>query len=292
MVKRGDKTRLVLARLNIVKGRIEKEDEIMKKNIRPAKWALVTGASSGIGREIVKQLESYGYGSILVARRRSRLEDLAQDLKFKTYIIEADLSQASAARELCEKLGQLEEEKSIKVDLLVNNAGFGDLGFFGDTDLGKELDMIHVNIESLHILMKYYLKKFVIENRGYILNVASSAGLMPAGPYMSTYYASKAYVTSLTCGVAKELRDKKFKVVVSALCPGPVDTEFNDVANCSFDIGSIGPDQCAREALEGLFKGKVIIIPSTKMRLANKLSKFVPRDILIGICGRQQKKKI
>ncbi|MBF1047841.1 MAG: SDR family oxidoreductase [Peptostreptococcus sp.] len=264
----------------------------MEKNIRPAKWALVTGASSGIGRDIVKQLESYGYGSILVARRRSRLEDLAQDLKFKTYIIEADLSQASAASELCEKLGQLEEKKSIKVDLLVNNAGFGDLGFFGDTDLGKELDMIHVNIESLHILMKYYLKKFVIEDRGYILNVASSAGLMPAGPYMSTYYATKAYVTSLTSGVAKELRDKKSKVVVSALCPGPVDTEFNDVANCSFDIGSIGPDQCAREALEDLFKGKVIIIPSTKMRLANKLSKFVPRDILIGICGRQQKKKI
>ena len=92
MVKRGDKIRLVLARLNIVKGRIEKEDEIMEKNIRPAKWALVTGASSGIGRDIVKQLESYGYGSILVARRRSRLEDLAQDLKFKTYIIEADLA--------------------------------------------------------------------------------------------------------------------------------------------------------------------------------------------------------
>ena len=264
----------------------------MEKDIRPDKWALVTGASSGIGREIVKLLESYGYGSILVARRRSRLEDLVEDLKYKSYIVEADLSQPSTAKDLCQKVDQLEEKEAIRIDLLVNNAGFGDLGFFGDTDLDKELDMIHVNIESLHILMKHYLKKFIDHKEGYILNVASSAGLMPAGPYMSTYYASKAYVTSLTCGVAKELRDKKSKVVVSALCPGPVDTEFNDVANCSFDIGSIGPDQCAREALEGLFKGKVIIIPSTKMRLANKLSKFVPRDILIGICGRQQKKKI
>ncbi|MFR2518041.1 SDR family NAD(P)-dependent oxidoreductase [Peptostreptococcus stomatis] len=264
----------------------------MEKDIRPDKWALVTGASSGIGREIVKLLESYGYGSILVARRRSRLEDLAEVLKYKSYIIEADLSQSSTAKDLCQKVDQLEEKETIRIDLLVNNAGFGDLGFFGDTDLDKELDMIHVNIESLHILMKHYLKRFVDEDRGHILNVASSAGLMPAGPYMSTYYATKAYVTSLTSGVAKELKDRGSRVVVSALCPGPVDTEFNDVANCSFDIGSIGPGQCAREALENLFKGKTIIVPSTKMKLATKFSKILTRNRLIDICGRQQKKKI
>lgn len=264
----------------------------MEKDIRPDKWALVTGASSGIGREIVKLLESYGYGSILVARRRSRLEDLAEDLKYKSYIIEADLSQSSTAKDLCQKVDQLEEKEAIRIDLLVNNAGFGDLGFFGDTDLDKELDMIHVNIESLHILMKHYLKRFVEEDKGHILNVASSAGLMPAGPYMSTYYATKAYVTSLTSGVAKELKDRDSRVVVSALCPGPVDTEFNDVANCSFDIGSIGPGQCAREALENLFKGKTIIVPSTKMKLATKFSKILTRNRLIDICGRQQKKKI
>jgi len=264
----------------------------MEKDIRPDKWALVTGASSGIGREIVKLLESYGYGSILVARRRSRLEDLAEDLKYKSYIIEADLSQPSTAKDLCQKIDELEEKEAIRIDLLVNNAGFGDLGFFGETDLDKELDMIHVNIESLHILMKHYLKRFVEEDKGHILNVASSAGLMPAGPYMSTYYATKAYVTSLTSGVAKELKDRDSRVVVSALCPGPVDTEFNDVANCSFDIGSIGPGQCAREALENLFKGKTIIVPSTKMKLATKFSKILTRNRLIDICGRQQKKKI
>ena len=264
----------------------------MEKDIRPDKWALVTGASSGIGREIVKLLESYGYGSILVARRRSRLEDLAEDLKYKSYIIEADLSQPSTAKDLCQKIDELEEKEAIRIDLLVNNAGFGDLGFFGETYLDKELDMIHVNIESLHILMKHYLKRFVEEDKGHILNVASSAGLMPAGPYMSTYYATKAYVTSLTSGVAKELKDRDSRVVVSALCPGPVDTEFNDVANCSFDIGSIGPGQCAREALENLFKGKTIIVPSTKMKLATKFSKILTRNRLIDICGRQQKKKI
>ena len=264
----------------------------MEKDIRPDKWALVTGASSGIGREIVKLLESYGYGSILVARRRSRLEDLAEDLKYKSYIIEADLSQPSTAKDLCQKIDELEEKEAIRIDLLVNNAGFGDLGFFGETDLDKELDMIHVNIESLHILMKHYLKRFVEEDKGHILNVASSAGLMPAGPYMSTYYATKAYVTSLTSGVAKELKDRDSRVVVSALGPGPVDTEFNDVANCSFDIGSIGPGQCAREALENLFKGKTIIVPSTKMKLATKFSKILTRNRLIDICGRQQKKKI
>lgn len=279
--------------LGLIAKKVKKKRMInMEKDIRPDKWALVTGASSGIGREIVKLLESYGYGSILVARRRSRLEDLAEDLKYKSYIIEADLSQSSTAKDLCQKVDQLEEKETIRIDLLVNNAGFGDLGFFGDTDLDKELDMIHVNIESLHILMKHYLKRFVDEDRGHILNVASSAGLMPAGPYMSTYYATKAYVTSLTSGVAKELKDMGSRVVVSALCPGPVDTEFNDVANCSFDIGSIGPGQCAREALEKLFKGKTIIVPSTKMKLATKFSKILTRNSLIDICGRQQKKKI
>lgn len=279
--------------LGLIAKKVKKKRMInMEKDIRPDKWALVTGASSGIGREIVKLLESYGYGSILVARRRSRLEDLAEVLKYKSYIIEADLSQSSTAKDLCQKVDQLEEKEAIRIDLLVNNAGFGDLGFFGDTDLDKELDMIHVNIESLHILMKHYLKRFVEEDRGYILNVASSAGLMPAGPYMSTYYATKAYVTSLTSGVAKELKDMGSRVVVSALCPGPVDTEFNDVANCSFDIGSIGPGQCAREALENLFKGKTIIVPSTKMKLATKFSKILTRNRLIDICGRQQKKKI
>ncbi len=279
--------------LGLIAKKVKKKRMInMEKDIRPDKWALVTGASSGIGREIVKLLESYGYGSILVARRRSRLEDLAEVLKYKSYTIEADLSQSSTAKDLCQKVDQLEEKEAIRIDLLVNNAGFGDLGFFGDTDLDKELDMIHVNIESLHILMKHYLKRFVEEDRGHILNVASSAGLMPAGPYMSTYYATKAYVTSLTSGVAKELKDRDSRVVVSALCPGPVDTEFNDVANCSFDIGSIGPGQCAREALENLFKGKTIIVPSTKMKLATKFSKILTRNRLIDICGRQQKKKI
>ena len=279
--------------LGLIAKKVKKKRMInMEKDIRPDKWALVTGASSGIGREIVKLLESYGYGSILVARRRSRLEDLAEVLKYKSYTIEADLSQSSTAKDLCQKVDQLEEKEAIRIDLLVNNAGFGDLGFFGDTDLDKELDMIHVNIESLHILMKHYLKRFVEEDKGHILNVASSAGLMPAGPYMSTYYATKAYVTSLTSGVAKELKDMGSRVVVSALCPGPVDTEFNDVANCSFDIGSIGPGQCAREALENLFKGKTIIVPSTKMKLATKFSKILTRNRLIDICGRQQKKKI
>lgn len=279
--------------LGLIAKKVKKKRMInMEKDIRPDKWALVTGASSGIGREIVKLLESYGYGSILVARRRSRLEDLAEDLKYKSYIVEADLSQPSTVKDLCQKVDQLEKKEAIRIDLLVNNAGFGDLGFFGDTDLDKELDMIHVNIESLHILMKHYLKRFVEEDKGHILNVASSAGLMPAGPYMSTYYATKAYVTSLTSGVAKELKDMGSRVVVSALCPGPVDTEFNDVANCSFDIGSIGPGQCAREALENLFKGKTIIVPSTKMKLATKFSKILTRNRIIDICGRQQKKKI
>ena len=123
--------------------------------------------------------------------------------------------------------------------MLINCAGFGDFGAFTTTSLDKELEMIDVNIKAVHILTKKFLPDMIAKNEGYILNVASVAGLMPAGPYMATYYATKAYVTSFTSAIAEELEEKKSNVYVGSLCPGPVDTEFNKVADVKFNLKGI-----------------------------------------------------
>ncbi len=257
------------------------------------KWALITGASSGIGREFARELAKKDYSLFLLARRRDRLEELKAELRkevgnenFQCIILEKDLKNLQELQEI------YKETKAYNLEVVINNAGFGDLGDFICTDLSKEMDMIDVNIKALHILTKMFLIDFFERDRGYILNVASSAGLMPGGPYMSTYYASKAYVTSLTSGIAGELRRKKSSVYIGALCPGPVKTEFNDVANCQFSIGGVSPSFCAKYAIKKMFSRKEIIIPSVKMQLACKLGKLTPRKLLIDICGRQQKKKV
>lgn len=250
------------------------------------KVALVTGASSGIGKEMAIDLNRRGYNIILVARREERLVELQKKLKGDNKIIVADLSK----KHDCFKL--YEQTKDMNVSVLINNAGFGLVGEFVDTNLDRELEMINVNCSAVHILTKLFLRDFTKKNYGYILNVASSAGLMAGGPMMSTYYASKAYVVSLTSGINQELKCGKSNVVVSALCPGPVDTEFNDVANCSFAVSSITPKDCARIGLRGLFDNKMIIIPEPKLKAASIFSKFIPRRALLSITGKIQKKKI
>ena len=256
------------------------------------KWAVITGASSGIGKEFSRELAKNGFSLFIVARRKDRLEELKKELideipyeDFECIILQKDLSKVDQIREV------YEETKDYNVDILINNSGFGDLGEFVETDLKKEMDMIDVNIRALHILTKMFLIDFVDRDSGYILNVASSAGLMPGGPYMSTYYATKSYVASLTSGIAGELRRRKSKVYIGALCPGPVKTEFNDVANCNFSIGGITPRFCAKYAIIKMFSRKEIIIPSVKMKIANKLGKVAPRKLVVDICGKQQKKK-
>ena len=256
------------------------------------KWALITGASSGIGREFARELAKNGFSLILVARRTDRLNILKTELEheieyedFECVVMSKDLRRLNSIHEL------YNETRDYDIEILINNSGFGDLGEFISTDLNKEMDMIDVNIRALHILTKMYLIDFVERDRGYILNVASSAGLMPGGPYMSTYYATKSYVASLTSGIAGELRRAKSNVYIGSLCPGPVKTEFNDVANCNFSIGGISPKFCARYAIRKMFDRKEIIIPSVKMQIANKLGKVAPRRLVVDICGRQQKKK-
>jgi short-subunit dehydrogenase len=152
--------------------------------------------------------------------------------------------------------------------------------------------MVKVNDIAMHILFKGVLKKMICQGYGSILNVASSAGLFPAGPYMAAYYASKAYVTSLTRAVARELKERGSSVYVACLCPGPVDTEFNRVADVAFSLKGISAKRCVREALAGMRKRKTVIVPTLPMKLAVLLQRFAPQNLLLWMVGRQQKKKI
>lgn len=247
--------------------------------------ACITGASSGIGMEFAKRLSRMGYELILVSRNTKALKKLAGTLPCRCKIISCDLSDEHNCIKLAEYL------KTKNLTLFINNAGFGDWGSFDNTDLNKELDMINVNIKALHILTKEILKDFKKKDRGYILNVASSAGLLDGGPYMATYYATKAYVTSLTSSIYEELKEAGSNVHISMLCPGPVDTNFNNVAGVTFALSGISASYCARYALSKLFKGTLTIVPTFTMKAAVLAGKFAPRKLLIKITAKQQLKK-
>lgn len=248
--------------------------------------ALVTGASSGIGRDIARVLSSKGYDLILVARRIDRLEELKSDLKTNVEIISLDL----ATTFNCMKLyNQVKDED---IDILINNAGFGLAGDFDETNIDKELDMVDLNIKALHILTKQFLIDFKKKNKGYILNVASSAALMPGGPLMATYYATKSYVLSLTLGIYEELRRNKSNVYIGALCPGPVNTEFNQVAKVEFSVPGLPSEEVARYAVNKMFKRKTIIIPGIGMKFINFIGNFATKKLKLKFTYKIQKKKI
>ena len=247
--------------------------------------ACITGASSGIGMEFAKRLSRMGYELILVSRNTKALKKLAGTLPCRCKVISCDLSDENNCIKLAEYL------KTKNLTLFINNAGFGDWGSFDNTDLNKELDMINVNIKALHILTKEILKDFKKKDRGYILNVASSAGLLDGGPYMAAYYATKAYVTSLTSSIYEELKEAGSNVHISMLCPGPVDTNFNNVAGVTFALSGISASYCAKYALSELFKGTLTIVPTFTMKAAVLAGKFAPRKLLIKITAKQQLKK-
>lgn len=248
-------------------------------------YAVITGASAGLGMEFARQLAGKGYKLILTARREDRLKMLAEELETECEIIPADLSSTE------ECLRFFEEIQEKRIDIFINNAGFGDCGLFLKGDLQKELAMVDVNVKAMHTLSKLMLEKFQKENRGYLLNVASSAGLLPGGPYMAVYYATKAYVSSLTQAVAQELKEQKSPVYIGVLCPGPVDTEFNKVANVEFALPGITPEYCVSYALRQMAKRKNVIIPTLLMKLSTTMGHMAPRRLSMMITSRQQKRK-
>lgn len=246
--------------------------------------ALITGASSGIGESMAYYLNKLEYDLILVASNKEKLENVQKNIKTTSKIIVADLRYEE------EVFKVYEAAKDERIDLLINNAGFGLFGDFADTDLDRELEMIEVNIKAVHILTKLFLKDFTKRDYGTILNVASSAGFM-AGPHLDTYYATKNYCLKLTLGIYEELRRAGSNVHISALCPGPVDTNFNTVAKGFFKIKGADKDYVAKYAIDKTLKHKPIIIPTLKMKLAIFASRFTPTKLLLKITYDIQKRK-
>lgn len=246
--------------------------------------ALITGASSGIGREIARLLSERGYELILCARREDRLRTLAAELPTMCHIIAADVSDEKECRLL------YEAARGDDLEVVVNNAGFGLFGPFIATDLEEELRMIDTNIRAVHILTKLAVQDFQKRGRGYVLNVASSAGFLP-GPLMATYYATKNYVLRLTQAIREELRRVGSNVQVCALCPGPVDTEFNQVAGVRFSLGGLTAQRVARAAVDGLFAGKGVVVPGAAMKAMTVARHFAPDSVLARVTYHFQHKK-
>ena len=244
---------------------------------------LITGASSGIGRDMAINLSEKGYDLVLVARDLEKLNEVKKELKTHVEVVGMDISNVDN----CKKLH--EEHKDI--DILINNAGFGDCGYFTKTNLEKEVAMINTNIVAYHTLTKLYLQDMKEKNSGKILNVASIAGFMP-GPLMATYYATKNYVVRLSEAIREELRKEKSKVQISILCPGPVDTNFNKVADVEFALKGLSSEYVAKYAIEKMFKGKFYIVPGWKIKLAKIGCKIVPTNLVARISYNMQKRKI
>lgn len=243
--------------------------------------ALITGASSGIGREFAKILSKKGYDLVLVARDKEKLEEVKKELSTNVEIVCLDLSISENCKMLYNNYPDM--------DLLINNAGFGDCGNFSSTSLDKELSMISTNITAYHILTKLYLINMKMKNSGHILNVASIAGFMP-GPLMSTYYATKAYIVRLSEGIREELKKEKSSVKISILCPGPVNTNFNKVANVKFHLREANSFQVANYAIKHL--NKFYIVPGLDIKLAKFFAKIIPSSIVAKVTYRIQKRKL
>lgn len=246
--------------------------------------ALITGASSGIGRDMARVLAKQGIDLILASRRVDRLRELKKELPVQVRIICIDLSK----EENCHLLYQSVKDEHI--DIFINNAGLGVFGNFDETDVNSEMNLIHVNICAMHILLKLFLRDFIKRDEGYILNTASSAAFLP-GPMMSSYYASKSYILNLSLGIYEELRQRGSHVHLSILCPGPIDTEFNQVANVKFNVPSMSSEQCAHIAIQGMLEGKLLIIPGMMMKCAYLLDRITPLRLLLFVSWHMQKRK-
>lgn len=246
--------------------------------------ALITGASSGIGRSFAYLLADMGYDLILVARRKNKMISIKESVSVNVDIYDMDISTTFNCHKLYNKV------KSDDIEIIINAAGFGLIGDFKDTNLDRELDMIDLNIKAVHTLTKLFLNDFLKKDSGYILNVASIAAFEP-GPLMATYYATKSYVYNLTTAINYELKKRKSNVYVGCLNPGPVDTEFNKVANVKFNLKSYSSDYVCKYALNKMFKKKKIIIPGFRIKMGYIASKILPLNIILNYTYKVQEKK-
>lgn len=248
--------------------------------------ALITGASAGLGQEFARQLASRVGSVVLVARRQDRLEGLRDELtklnpNLKVHVRATDLSDERAVIELGEWL----ESEKIAVDLLINNAGLGDLGHFATIELQRVKEMLAVNVTALTLLTRLVLPGMVARKRGAILNVSSSAGFLPLAGF-AVYAATKSYVTSFSEAIRAELRGTG--VTVTALCPGPVHTEFAETARRSVagapktvpGLSHVSAHEVVRAGLVAVESGRALAIPGVIMRLGMTLVRLTPMPIL------------
>jgi short-subunit dehydrogenase len=251
------------------------------------KTALITGASSGIGREVAKILSKERNTLILVSRSQNRLQELKKELEgaspVNIKLVVKDLSETGAAEDIYREI----ENEHITVDTLVNIAGFGNYGPFAGTSWRKEADMLAVNIAALTQLTKLFIKGMVERKQGRIMNVSSTAAFQP-GPMMAVYYASKAYVLSFSQAVAKEVEGTG--VTVTALCPGPTATGFAKAAGMEHVRlfrykNPASPADVARYGCEAMMKGKTVAIPGLLNRIMAFSTRFASRNLLLAIVG-------
>lgn len=247
--------------------------------------ALITGASAGIGREFARQLADRASSLVLVARRQERLEELRDELTkqnstLRVHVRAADLSDERAVRELCDWL----ERENVSIDFLINNAGLGDVGPFATSELPRVRDMVAVNVTALTLLTRLLLPGMIARKRGAILNVSSTAGFLPIAGF-AVYAATKAYVTSFSEAIRAELQHTG--VTVSSLCPGPVYTEFTEVAarpgakrDRTPKFVHVSAEEVAHDALAAIEHDRPLVIPGVIMKLGMSLVRIMPLWIL------------
>lgn len=242
-----------------------------------AQTALITGASAGIGAALSREFANHGHDVVVVARREERLQTLAETLEGQGVTatpIAMDLDRSTAATELHEEV----TERGLDIGILVNNVGVGTYGPFAESDIDAERSQLRLNVVLPVELTRLFLDS--LADGGKLLNVGSMAGFQP-GPNLAGYYASKAYVNSFTQALAEELRNS---VDVTVVCPGPVETEFQDRAGMGdSSVGSLTsntPEAVAEAAYEGLVAGETVVIPSRAMRVVDALGRIVPRPVV------------
>lgn len=252
--------------------------------------ALITGASSGIGLDLAR-LMAPNFDLIVTARNQVELEKLARELEAQhgnhVHVIPADLARPEAPNEIFAEI----ERRSLTVDVLINNAGFGAYGAFAQSDPQRDLEMIQVNISALTALTRLALPDMLERKRGRIMNVASTAGFQP-GPLMAVYYATKAYVISFSEAIANELKGSD--VSITCLCPGPTATQFAERANMEksrlFKFGSMSSADVARAGYKGMMAGKTLVVPGLMNKTLAFSVRFSPRKLVTAISRSLQER--
>ena len=252
-------------------------------------FALITGASAGLGKEFAKLFAADGHGVVLVARRKDELELLARELSAKhgvhAVVVARDLAQRESAREIFEEV----QRQELEIEFLVNNAGFGSNGSFVEQDIERELHMLDVNVKSLVELTYLFLPQMLNRRSGRVLNIGSTAGFQP-GPFMATYYASKAFVNSFSEALAFELKGTGVTVTLS--CPGATATEFSRSAGSDNTAlfrtpGSLAePGQVAREAYRAMLAGKPSVIHGFKNQASVQALRVSPHSLAIAVAAK------